>query len=253
VFEDVPWARVRPDAPPHLAACAETFFCIQTSLPDFVARGLAAVRSWTGPTWFLTSWAYEKSRHQLALAEWLERSGSRTRAQLAELELGVLARPFRLPFTSARQLVFYGAVQEMATFVTYAKHRDVARRADDECLKTIYDFVARDAIAHARFFEGATRLLLEFDRPGTLVDMASVLESFFDPASVLPDYEERMRLVREAGLDRGVFIQRVYVPLLKHLGVSRRELALARKQAERNKVRPAEPGVRSAPALLTVA
>jgi acyl-[acyl-carrier-protein] desaturase len=107
---------------------------------------------------------------------------------------------------------------------------------DGECLRTIYDFAARDEIAHARFFEAATRLYLDADREGTIADMTAVVERFVTPGELLlSDYEERMTAVREAGIDRGVFIQRVYAPLLRKLGVTRRELTLARAVCERTR------------------
>ena len=232
VFDDVPWERARAGA--QLAGPVETFFCMHAALPEFVAKGLEAARSGPAPTWYIAGWAYEKSRHQLAFSEWLARTGCRSREELATLESKMLAGGCTSPFETATQLVFYGAIQELATFVTYAKHREIAREAGDECLRTIYDFCARDEIAHARFFEAATRLYLEQARDATVADMALVLERFATPGELLlPDYEERMLAVREAGIDRGVFIQRVYAPLLRRLGVNRRELTLARAGAER--------------------
>lgn len=229
VSDDVPWSLARRDVAPSVASSAETFFCTHIALPDFVAKSYEAVRTSSGPRWFLAAWAYEKSRHQLALRQWLETTGHRSRESLAALEASIQQRPCEVPFDTGRQLLFYGAVQEMATFVTYAKHREVARLAGDECLRTIYDFLARDEFAHARYFEANVRVLLEDDRAGTLADMAYVLERFVTPGElILEDYDQRMLAVREAGLDGGVFIQRVYMPLLKRLGVSRRDLSMSR-------------------------
>ncbi|NUP10557.1 MAG: acyl-ACP desaturase [Polyangiaceae bacterium] len=229
VFEDVPWDRAKKDVSESIVSSAETFFCMHAALPEFVARAMEAARSGPFPTWYLTAWAYEKSRHQLALSEWLARTGRRSRDTLATLEQRALGAGCDVPFATGRQLVFYGAIQEMASFVTYAKHREIARASGDECLRTIYDFLARDEIAHARFFEATTRIYLEEDREGTARDMAAVVERFVSPGELLlADYEERMLTVREASIDRTVFIQRVYAPLLKRLGVTRRELTLAR-------------------------
>ncbi len=233
VFEDVPWERAKSSAATHLAECAETFFVIESFLPDYLVRGLAALRGSSGPSWYCTSWAYEKAKHQLALRKWLICSQARSGEQLLALESRVLSHTFASPWSSARQMLFYGCVQEMSAFVTYAKHREVARRAGDECLRTIYDFIARDEIAHARFLEAAMGIFLTHDRVETLRDMAHVLDNFITPGKlVLPDYDQRMERVRAAGLDRDVFIQRVYVPILKHLGVSRRELGQARRPPE---------------------
>lgn len=229
VFDDVPFGELSGDRDETLAGPAETFFAAHAAMPDFVAKGLEAARAVPSLRAFLATFAYEKSRHQLALRTWLERSGSRTRGQLDRLEATVLSTRSEVPFEVARQLVFYGAIQELATFVTYAKHREVARARGDVCLRTIYDFAARDELALARFFESATSAFLDADRSGTVADMAFVLERFVSPAElVLEDHEERMLAVRQVGLDRGVFIQRVYAPVLRRLGVTRRDLATPR-------------------------
>lgn len=263
VFEDVPWSALAvrrggsEGEGADLALCAETFYSIESFLPDFVEACTPVVRGSVGISFFLSSWAYDKARHQVALREWLLASKQRTSEELALLERDVRKVRWECPFSTTRQMVFYGAVQEMATFVTYAKHRELARRAHDECLRTIYDFVARDEIAHARFLESVIRAMLDADREGTIADMAVVLDRFVTPGRVLlRDYDLRMEKVRAAGLDRDVFIQRVYVPLLKHLGVTRRELTVARARLERGRrqVGPGVSGERSFESeLLTVA
>ena len=46
-------------------------------------------------------------------------------------------------------------------------------------------------------------------------------------ARLVPDYEARVAVMRQAGIDRDTFLQKVYFPVLKYLGVERRELVLA--------------------------
>ena len=76
------------------------------------------------------------------------------------------------------------------------------------------------------------KVLLEEDRAGTLVDMAHVFANFKMPGvDLVPDYDSRILKMREAGIDRGVFIQKVYLPILKFLGVSRHEMLAAQEQA----------------------
>ena len=42
---------------------------------------------------------------------------------------------------------------------------------------------------------------------------------------IVPDYEERIKIMREEGrVDRGVFLQKVFFPVLKYLEVTRQEL-----------------------------
>ena len=48
---------------------------------------------------------------------------------------------------------------------------------------------------------------------------------------IVPDYDARILKMREAGLDRSVFIQKVYMPILKYLGVGRHDMLTAQKRA----------------------
>ncbi|MEO6418741.1 MAG: hypothetical protein ABIP39_05010, partial [Polyangiaceae bacterium] len=68
--------------------------------------------------------------------------------------------------------------------------------------------------------------LLEEDRAGTVRDIAYVAKKFEMPGvGIVPDYDERVKVMREEGkVDRGVFLQKVFFPILKYLGVTRQEL-----------------------------
>jgi acyl-[acyl-carrier-protein] desaturase len=232
VFTDIPWERVNRDATEELALCAETFCSVEMYLPDYVAGGINVVRKYFGQAWFQANWGYEESKHSLALMQYLVRSGKRSEEQMFDLQTRIFDKTWNLPFSTARQMTFYGCVQEMATFVIYVKHRERAAAENDECLRTIYDYVARDEIAHTRFYQGVIKVLLDEDRAGTLADMAHVFANFQMPGvGIVPDYDARILKMREAGIDRSVFIQKVYMPILKFLGVSRHEMLAAQKQA----------------------
>jgi acyl-[acyl-carrier-protein] desaturase len=202
-----------------------------------VSGGINCVRQYFGQAWFQANWAYEESKHSLTLMHYLIKSGKRTDEQMYDLQNRILDKRWSLPFTTPRQMTFYGCVQEMATFVIYVKHRERAAAESDECLRTIYDFVARDEIAHCRFYQSVIKILLEEDRQGTLADMAHVFANFQMPGvGMVPDYDERILKMREAGIDRGVFIQKVYMPILKYLGVTRHEMLAAQRNAINAKV-----------------
>jgi acyl-[acyl-carrier-protein] desaturase len=232
VFTDIPWERVNKDASEELALCAETFCSVEMYLPDYVAGGINIVRNYFGQAWFQANWAYEESKHSLVLTHYLLRTGKRTDEQMFDLQNRIFDKKWALPFTTARQMTFYGCVQEMATFVIYVKHRDRAAAENDDCLRTIYDHIARDEIAHCRFYQSVIKVLMEEDRPGTLADMAHVFANFKMPGvDLVPDYDSRILKMREAGIDRGVFIQKVYLPILKYLGVTRHDMLEAQRAA----------------------
>ena len=232
VFNDIDWSKVNKEASEDLALCAETFCSVEMYLPDYVAGGINIVRKYFGQAWFQANWAYEESKHSLALTRWLVQSGKRTEAQMFELQNRIFDKEWRLPFATPRQMTFYGCVQEMATFVIYVKHRERAGAEKDEALRSVYDLVARDEIAHCRFYQSVIKILLEEDREGTLRDMAHVFANFQMPGvGIVPDYDERILKMREAGIDRSVFIQKVYMPILKYLGVTRHEMLKAQGAA----------------------
>jgi len=232
VFEDVPWNRINKDATEELALCAETFCSVEMYLPDYVSQGINVVRPYFGQAWFQANWGYEESKHSLGLMQYLLRSGKRTEEQMFDLQNRIFQKKWTMPFRTARQMTFYGCVQEMATFVIYVKHRERAADENDECLRTLYDFIARDEIAHTRFYQGVIKILLDEDREGTLEDMAHVFANFQMPGvGIVPDYESRILKMREAGIDRSVFIQKVYMPILKYLGVNRHEMLKAQREA----------------------
>jgi acyl-[acyl-carrier-protein] desaturase len=233
VFSDIPWDKVNPQATDVLADCAETFASVEMYLPDYVAGGINIVRDYFGRAWFQANWGYEESKHSLALGEYLMRAGKRTKDQWFDLQNQILAKQWKVPFDTGRQMTCYGMIQEQATFVIYCKHRDFARRENDECLWTIYDYIARDEIAHTRFYQSVVKVLLEEDREGTLADIAHVFANFQMPGvDLVPEYDSRILKMRgEGGIDRDVFIRKVYLPILKYIGVSRHEMLAAQRKA----------------------
>lgn len=251
VFDDIPWDKTNPDASDTLADCAETFCSVEMYLPDYVAGGINIVREYFGRAWFQANWGYEESKHSLALGEYLVRSGKRTQDQWFDLQKQIFAKEWKVPFHTARQMTCYGMIQEQATFVIYVKHREFAKRENDECLRTIYDYVARDEIAHTRFYQSVVRILLEEDRPGTLADIAHVYANFKMPGvGLVPDYESRILKMRgEGGIDRNTFIRKVYLPILKYLGITRHEMLAAQRVAiEARQDREREEGLAASPA-----
>lgn len=226
VFNDVPWDKVEScPRDPDLALCAETFCGVEMYLPDYVAQGINTLRDSFGQAWFQANWAYEESKHALVLREYLLRTGQRSMEQTLAFERAILGKKWQKPFTTARQMTLYGALQEMTTFVIYHKQEGMARDRGDELLASIYSLIARDEIAHCRFYEKVSALLLEEDPDGVKADLAHVFRHFSMPAyDLVPDYDSRITVMRTAGIDRGVFIKDVWLTILKRLGLTRHDL-----------------------------
>src|SRR5207302_854387 len=83
VFNDIPWDALSPEKNDEGAALlAETFLGVEMYLPDYVSKGINAVRETFGQAWFNANWGYEESKHGFALREYLVRSGQRTQEQM---------------------------------------------------------------------------------------------------------------------------------------------------------------------------
>jgi acyl-[acyl-carrier-protein] desaturase len=235
-YADVPWDKVNPDVSDNLALCAETFLCVEAFLPDYIAGGLNVVRPSFGQLWFSANWGYEESKHSTALLEWLLRSKKRSEEQVFDLLHTLHEKRWTLPFETARQMTIYGALQEQATFVIYCRQEQVAQEQGCEALRTVYRLAARDEVAHARFYMDVVKVLLEEDREGTLADLAFVAKRFEMPGvHVVPSYEARVAVMRdESNVDRDVFLQKVFFPTLKLLGLTRQDLVAASAKARKD-------------------
>lgn len=231
VFNDVPWelAETTP-ANFEAALCAETFCGVEMYLPDYVAQGINVLRDTFGHAWFQANWGYEESKHALTLRMYLLKTGQRSEEQIAAFEEAILEKRWNKPFHTARQMTIYGAIQEQATFVIYRKQLEAARARGDALLERIYTHIAKDEAAHAAFYREVTQLCLEEDREGTLADLGHVFAHFEMPGvELVPEYDSRVEIMRKAGIDRSVFLTRVWMPMLKELGVGRAELGRARR------------------------
>ena len=228
VFEDIPWdqlEKAKDKANERLALCAETFCGVESYLPDYLATHVGLERECFGRAWFAANWGYEESKHALALRMYLVRSGQRTEAQMFDFEERLLGQRWKPPFETDRQMTAYGALQEMTTFVIYKKQEKLAAAENDVVLSSIYKLIARDEMAHCRFYEDAIRYQMEEDREGTLADLSHVFRNFRMPAAdLVPNYEARVETMRTAGIDRGVFIAEVWAPMLKTLHLTRHDL-----------------------------
>jgi acyl-[acyl-carrier-protein] desaturase len=231
-YRDVPWDKVNKDVPEELALCAETFLGVESYLPDYIRGALSTVRvSSIGQRWFSANWGYEELKHSIVLCEYLIRSGKRTQEQVFDYQAQLMQEEWKPPFPTARQMTIYAVFQEKATFVIYLRHEALAKKYNCEALAACYRFNARDEIAHAKFYEDTTRCYLEEDRIGTICDLAHVSKNFQMPGvGIVPNYDSRIEVMREYGeVDRDIFLQKVYFPTLKSLGVTRQDLVEAGK------------------------
>jgi acyl-[acyl-carrier-protein] desaturase len=227
IREDVPWDQCNPSLDPAVADVVESFCAVELFLPDYTSKILPVVRSSRGRAWFYANWGYEESKHSLALGDWLLRSGSRTDAQMADLEANVFRHEWQLPQDSQLGMLVYAMVQELATWLSY---RNLRRRAEerggDPALSALLRFVYVDERAHYDFFKQCVELHLKHDRDAVLEQMRRVMNDFSMPAlHLLVDGRRRVAAVQALDiLSPDVYYRDVYLPILDALGVDRREM-----------------------------
>ena len=120
-LRDVPYEKINHEIPESILVVAETFCLVESFLPDYVSAGINVVRPYFGQAWFAANWAYEESKHSVALMEYLLQSKRRTPETLFDLQSQLMKTRWEMPFPTSRQMTIYGCFQEMATFVIYVK------------------------------------------------------------------------------------------------------------------------------------
>ena len=231
VFDDIPWDNLDISKTSEQKVIAiETFCAEELYLPDYTAGGVRLTRPVFGAAWFQACWSYEESKHGLVFREYLTRSGLRSEAEFEAFENQIVAKAWRLPFETRRQMSCYGALQEAATHLAYKAQKDKAQRDGDTVLQAIFSFVSRDEAAHAGFYRAMIELELAEDRVGTIADLAHVISRFKMPGDgLIPDYQERLKS-SGAGISTRLFLEHGLLPTLRTLGTSRAELKTALRQ-----------------------
>jgi acyl-[acyl-carrier-protein] desaturase len=225
--EDIPWDQCNRSLDPAVADVVESFCAVELFLPDYLGKIFPAIRNIRGWVWFAANWGYEESKHSLALADWLLRSGHRTDEQMADLVGMVSQHEWDLPVDSPVGMRIYSMVQERATALHYRNLRRRAQeRGGDPALERLLMLVAVDEQAHYDFFLKCVLLSLEHDREGTLEQLRRVMNRFAMPAiDGLADSRQRKARVKELGIfDQDVYYREVYLPILEALAVQRSEM-----------------------------
>jgi len=229
VFDDIPWDHLdASEITAKTAICVETFCAEEMYVPDYTSGGLSITRSIFGLAWFEARWGFEESKHALALREYLRRSGLRSGDELNRFEESTLAKQWKLPFPTRREMACYGALQETATYLAYKAQKQRADQDNNSVLEAIYFLLGRDEAAHAGFYCKLVEFELAEDRPGTLTDLANVISKFQMPGvGLIPDYHQRLT-DGGGGISPRTFMEFGLLPALRRLGTTWAELKQAR-------------------------
>jgi acyl-[acyl-carrier-protein] desaturase len=241
VFQDVPWDDLDPSkATTQTISGVEHTITEELYLPDYTSKVMPLLRGLFGQAWFWANWAYEESKHSLALREYLIQSGHRSAGSMNAFYEALATLEWEVPFKTVRQMSCYGALQEAVTYLGYRTLRDRALTANDKVLGTIFDYIGRDEAAHAGFYRTLLAIDMEDDRDGTIADLAHVIPRFKMPGDgLVPSYNQKLV---DAGLahETSWYVERVVMPTLKAVGTTWEELrGRSRKRAPGRDASPA--------------
>jgi acyl-[acyl-carrier-protein] desaturase len=226
IDRDIPWDKATDVASETTALIVESFSAVEMFLPDYTHRIMELVRRSRGRAWFQANWGYEESKHSMVLEEWLLRSGKRTEEQMREFEASLLGAEWQLPFETARQMIVYTMIQELATGLNYTNLRRRAEEEGDPVLSRTLTWVSSDESAHYNFFRKGVKACLQLEPEETIADIKFVFDHFAMPAQALiPGWAERGEAIEAAGIyGPKMYLAKIRRPVLEDLGISRQQL-----------------------------
>jgi hypothetical protein len=221
VERDVPWEAIaREPLAEDTALMIESFFAVESFLPDFAEKGLGYYRTMVGMSNSHINWSYEELKHGRTLQLILERSGARTPEQTRAFRLALARTAWTMPYPTARQMLIYAAFQEKETQRNYELLRGVLAAGGSFGAGQGLRIIGRDEAFHHAFYKDLVRMLLEHDEVGTAQDIQKVATSFRMPAQhLMPDMEQRVRvMVRNKVFGKKQVQNEAIIPTIKAFG-----------------------------------
>lgn len=233
--KDIPWEKTtRGAVPVDLVTIVETFCGIEAVLPDYIVGLTRVNRRLRGMAWFVADWGYEESKHSLALTEWLVRSGSRTNEEMWQFQNQIFQKNLKTSYWTPRTLVLYTMIQELATCMSYVNLEKKVKPYGDPALSKLLYFIFRDEMAHHKFNVEIVKIHLEEDRAATLRELVRTVAEFEMPApEMIPHWAWRDRIIQKNHvMTPELFIEEIFYPTLKQLGISKEEWKRASRAAK---------------------
>jgi acyl-[acyl-carrier-protein] desaturase len=221
ISRDVDWRAVAAQPlDDNLVGLLESFYAVESYLPDFAGKGLAFYRRLLGLAHNHINWSYEELKHSRALELVIVESGARTRQQVTEFLRSVWREVWMAPFNTPRRMIAYAAMQERATHRNYEQLRAVALAQGATGAAGAIRLISKDEAFHHAFYRDVMKLYLEYDEVGTARDLLHVAKHFQMPAQhLLPDAASRIRsLARNRIVSRRSLRDEAIMPTIKSLG-----------------------------------
>jgi len=166
----------------QLARVIAGFKMVEDFLPDYMGKGNKLVRNNMGLFMTNLQWGREELQHSLALGEILEQTGHKTREKTIEDYQRNLGRTLELPYSTARQIVIYGAFQERSTYLGYMALKKRAEEENAPKTAKILGYIAGDEAYHHAGYTELARIYHQTDPEGTVIDSLYIARNFKMPA-----------------------------------------------------------------------
>ena len=221
VEKDVPWEDVgREPIGEDAALMIESFFAVESYLPDFAEKGMGYYRKLVGLSNGHINWSYEELKHGRTLQLVLERSGARTPEQTRDFRMALARKAWTMPYPTARQMLIYASFQEKETQRNYEHLRSVLANGGSLGAAQALRIIGRDEAFHHAYYKDLVKILLEYDEVGTAQDIQKVATSFRMPAQhLMPNMEDRVRvMVRNKVFGKKQVRDEAIIPTIKAFG-----------------------------------
>jgi hypothetical protein len=221
IEKDIPWKQVKAEPiSKDTASMVESFYAVESFLPDFAEKGLGYYRSMVGLSNSHINWSYEELKHGRTLQLILERSGARTPEHMRNFRTDLARNQWNMPYPTAREMLIYAAFQEKETQRNYDHLGKVLEKEGAEGASKGLQIIGRDEAFHHAFYKDLVKMLMEYDEVGTAQDILKVVDSFKMPAQhLLPDMEERVLImVRNRVFGKRQVRDEAIIPTIKAFG-----------------------------------
>lgn len=227
IWKDIPWQNANNTVGEDVAEIVEFFSSVEMFLPDYTAKMLLMIRKSRGRAWFQANWGYEESKHSLALAEWLVRSGYRGEGDLRNYENALLENgEWELPYDHPCSMIVYTMIQERATQLTYINLRKFVVERGDNTLARVLQLIAADEAAHYTFFRNNVKMIMREAKDDMIERLKTVFRTFKMPGfALVPDSYAKSERINQLGIyGFKDYYKGVYLAILAELELSVEEL-----------------------------
>ena len=198
-YKETPWSIEQRPLPPSIYTAIETALLTEVNLPWFTSYlSSTFVGSLDVMKEFIHTWVSEEDQHSNLIETYLLLTRNANPDELHKLRKTVVQGGFHSAFTTPIEAICYASFQELATLVFYNNVAKVATPYDP-VLGSLLRRLSKDESLHYAFYRDAVQAHLELE-PNYVYYVARVLQGFFMPGNIMPDFEERMKVIAKESI-----------------------------------------------------